>query len=635
VSNAFEEARSVEIAALAAAPGQTVSFLGEKIKPVAAPDPKLVAQLIADLDNKSFAARQKATAALEKLAELVVPELSAALEKRRTLEAAQRIRNLLAIMALSHDNPENPNPRRSGGPMRHLFPWVAAAACLATLTFHGHGRAESRVLKAGQVLGVAEDIVLSGEDILEVQGTAAKPCRLDGNGQQIRTQPDWQGWIKIKHCEFRGLGSAKKPALDLTATVAGDRIVIEHSEFHASGAVHVANEGTSATVFRHNTLHATAMTPVTNLPSESPPGFRATGKSPARKLFQGNHVAKSIVIFENTANWLIGGDQDEDNNLLIGMRASLSIHRCAKMMVRGNYVHTDIPSFRWSQVHTLAVVSPCSDLVVEHNVLRHGQWVVRGLAGQFRFNLVLDADAHNFIVGPTAGTHIHHNIFARYCTVDPNLNSSIAVIYKGEDIQIYNNTFDGGGKDTARRWHVPAIEVGPEAFLASLRNNVFFNHPTSFTNGTAIVRPGFAEKKTAPGPARLGYADYNLFYNPDAKEKQNYALSVQGKTERVDAGFARHDVPIAGAKDAQVEPKFQGPLPERFPFSDEEIRSRKVTVGKILAVYRAAYTPTAGSPLIGAGDPADGAGSYIGAIGTAKDAPNDNFGRFPLKLAKD
>ena len=54
--------------------------------------------------------------------------------------------------------------------------------------------------------------------------------------------------------------------------------------------------------------------------------------------------------------------------------------------------------------------------------------------------LVLDADAHNFIVGPTAGTHIHHNIFARYCTVDPNLNSSIAVIYKGDDIQIYGSS---------------------------------------------------------------------------------------------------------------------------------------------------------------------------------------------------
>jgi hypothetical protein len=519
--------------------------------------------------------------------------------------------------------------------MRNHFTWITVSACLVTFALPSHGRAASHTLKAGQVLGVAEDIVLSGEDFLEIQGTADKPCRLDGNGQQIRTQRDWKGWVKISHCELRGLGSATKPALDLTVTGNGDRIVIEHSRFHACGAVHVANEGTSGTIFRHNTLHATSMTPVTNLPSESPPGFRATGRSLNRKLFQGNHVAKSVVLFDNTNNWLIGGDRVEDSNLLIGMRASLSIHRSDKMVIRGNYIHTDIPSFRWSQVHTLAVVAPCSDLVVEHNILRHGQWVVRGLAGQFRYNLVLDADAHNFIVGPTAGTHIHHNIFARYCTVDPNLNSSIAVIYKGDDIQIYNNTFDGGGTAMARRWHVPAIEVGPDAYLASLRNNVFFNHPTNFANGTATIRPGFAEKKTTPGPPRLGYADYNLFFNPDAKERQNYALSVQGKTERVDAGFARQDVPSGGAKNAQVDPKFQGPLPKRFPFGDDEIRSRQVTVGEILALYCTAYTPAEGSPLIRAGDPEDGAGSYIGAVGLGNDAPNDNFGRFPWKLAKD
>src|SRR5262249_4506038 len=159
-----------------------------------------------------------------------------------------------------------------------------------------------------------------------------------------------------------------------------------------------------------------------------------------------------------------------------------------------------------------------------------------------------------------------------------NLNSTIAVIYKGDGIQIYNNTFDGGGKDLARPWHVPAIEVGGEAFLASLRNNVFFNHPTSFASGTATVRPGFTETKTSPAPARLGYADYNLFYNPDARERQNYALSVAEKSERVNGGFARHDVPAGGEKDAQVDPQFQGLLPRAFPFSDEDIRSRKVSV---------------------------------------------------------
>jgi len=94
------------------------------------------------------------------------------------------------------------------------------------------------------------------------------------------------------------------------------------------------------------------------------------------------------------------------------MRGSLSLYGCEDVLVKGNYIHTEIPSSRWSQVHTLAV-NNCKKLVTEHNVIRHGQWVVRGLSGEFRYNLVLDADAHNFIIGPAAGTHIHHNIFAR------------------------------------------------------------------------------------------------------------------------------------------------------------------------------------------------------------------------------
>ena len=303
----------------------------------------------------------------------------------------------------------------------------------------------------------------------------------------------------------------------------------------------------------------------------------------------------------------------------------------------GNYIHTDIPSFRYSQVHTLSVVSPTPGLVVEHNILRHGQWVVRVESpGEFPLILVLDADMHNFIIGPTgAHSHIHHNIFARYCTVDPNLNSTINLPYKGEDIEIFNNTFDGGGKgDLARPWRVPAIEVGGRRFLANLRNNAFVRHPTKFHNGTATIRPGFTEKRTLPGPARLGYADYNLFDNPDAAEKINYALSVEGKTERVDAGFGLHDVPAKGAKNEQAAARFKGPLPTKFPFDDDDIRARKVTVAQILAHYRDAYSPAAGSPLVGAGDPADGPGSYIGAVGGGDGTPADCFGRpvsTPLK----
>ncbi|OAI45211.1 hypothetical protein AYO44_13055 [Planctomycetaceae bacterium SCGC AG-212-F19] len=507
-----------------------------------------------------------------------------------------------------------------------LFAFVVVVGIAALA--EGEASAGSRTLKPGERWGIAEDFVLSGEDVLEINGTAEKPCRVDGNGNGFKTSGKWTGRIKITHCEIRGLGSATRPVFDLTASGDGDQVVIEHCDFHACGAIHIANAEKSSTSFRHNHIRDTAMVPVTNLPDQSSPIFRASGDSSARKLFQGNRVDKSIVVFERARNWLVGGDSDADSNIITGLRGSLSIYTCADMTVRGNYIHTEIPSFRWSQVHTLAVLAPCPALVVEHNIIRHGQWVVRGLTGEFRYNLVLDADAHNFIIGPRAKCHIHHNILARYCTIDPNLNATIGVIYKADDIQVYNNTFDGGGKDMERPWHVPAIEVNAEGFLHSLRNNVFYNHATKVANGTATVRPGISEKTTNPGPARLGYADYNLFFNPDAVEKKNYAVSVAGKSERADAGFAKHDLPAGGAKDAQVEPKFKGAISQRFPFSDEDIKARKVPVSKILGFYRDVYSPAEGSPLLGAGDPADGAGSFIGAVGPGKNAPKDEFGRF-------
>jgi hypothetical protein len=131
------------IAALAAAPGQAVPFLGEKLRPAVAPDPKLVARLIADLDSENFAARQKATAALEKHAELVVPQLRAALKGQPALEVAQRLEKLL------HSIASQPLPSER---LRELRA-VEALECIATPSARtvlqplGRGAPEARLTR--------------------------------------------------------------------------------------------------------------------------------------------------------------------------------------------------------------------------------------------------------------------------------------------------------------------------------------------------------------------------------------------------------------------------------------------------------------------------------------------------------
>jgi hypothetical protein len=275
----------------------------------------------------------------------------------------------------------------------------------------------------------------------------------------------------------------------------------------------------------------------------------------------------------------------------------------------------------WSQVATFTTARGA---MAEHNVIRDGEWIVQFVEGEFHHNLICDINDHNLLRNGSAG-RIHHNIFVAGRPDHPPGSQSgcIFIVYAPKDGQtgaeIFNNTFDAGDV-----LNIPGIEVNPGGLVKSLRNNVFFNFPHGEKygkSGQAMVRPVWTEPLTDPAPVALGYADYNAFFSPKAKVKKNYALSVAGKTERKDAGFALNDLPRGGARDEQVDPKFKGPIPTAFVFDDKEIKSGAVTVSKILAHYRDLYSPGPGSPLIDAGDPADGEGTDIGAVDAGKPAP--------------
>ena len=74
--------------------------------------------------------------------------------------------------------------------------------------------------------------------------------------------------------------------------------------------------------------------------------------------------------------------------------------------------------------------------------------------------------------------------------------------------------------------------------------------------------------------------------------------------------------------------QFKRPLKTyNVELSDDDFRSGRATVSRTLAILRAAYTPLPGSPVLGGGDPRDGDGNFIGAIGDGTLA-DDQFGRF-------
>jgi len=89
--NAGEAVRLLTLGA-----AQSVPFLKKALRPAVAPDEKIVAQLIANLDSQEFNVRKQATAELEKLGELAFPALRRALQAQPPLEARRRLENLLA-----------------------------------------------------------------------------------------------------------------------------------------------------------------------------------------------------------------------------------------------------------------------------------------------------------------------------------------------------------------------------------------------------------------------------------------------------------------------------------------------------------------------------------------------------------
>ncbi len=94
------------IGALAAGAERAVPFLTEQVRPVAAPDGKRVAKLLADLDDGRFAVREQASRELEGLGVLVEPALRLALAGQPSAEAKRRLTELLEKRAGGKPTPE-------------------------------------------------------------------------------------------------------------------------------------------------------------------------------------------------------------------------------------------------------------------------------------------------------------------------------------------------------------------------------------------------------------------------------------------------------------------------------------------------------------------------------------------------
>lgn len=107
------------IGTLLAAPQQAVICLEEYLRPAPPFDPK-IAQLIADLDDDTFAIRENASAELEKVKELVEPALRLALEEKPSLEVRLRVEKLLGKLEGVIPSPEQLRVTRGIEVLEHI-----------------------------------------------------------------------------------------------------------------------------------------------------------------------------------------------------------------------------------------------------------------------------------------------------------------------------------------------------------------------------------------------------------------------------------------------------------------------------------------------------------------------------------
>jgi hypothetical protein len=414
--------------------------------------------------------------------------------------------------------------------------------------------------------------VTVGSQGYSLVGTAGGRVRLNGHGHRIVSGGS-AGAVTLQFVDIFDLGGAAETdtsAIDVTTSA----LIVEDCNFDTSNTVMFDLGGSATASVKRNTFRSNMRMRIGQQPEgpESFPVVVFSGASSGAKAFAGNNVAASWVAFDGARNWVVGGDSDADSNVLIGPRVGIQLMGGSGMQVRRNYSH-HVYYGGWSQGANFELGgSP----TVEHNVIYGSSWPVRGVNGEFRYNLVLEA-GHEWL-WPESNGSIHHNVFS----AGENDVGGIFLAYNYTGIKIVNNTLDG-----FQGWN-SGIEAQDGSMAVT--SNAFVNAPSG------------ASVNLAGGTVT---ADYNFFDNAT----NNYS----------DGRRPTHDV---FGSDAMLT----NPPTQTFDIDETVIWQRGTTVAGVLGIYRMRYLPRTGSPLIDVGDPAGGAGNDIGAVGAGTANTNDRFG---------
>ena len=454
-----------------------------------------------------------------------------------------------------------------------------------------------------RTIELASDLVLSGTTDLDWSDAVVR-----GNGHKVRAAPGYAGKITIRDSLVTGLAAFDHQlGIDVTTTGAVD---ISGSVFEATAPLRLAVNGSAPIRITGNEFRSTNyVTYVSSDPHRSPI-LDLSGTTYGAKVMQGNNIGAGIVRITAMRGWQIGGLRDSQANILLGPRCVLDLVDSSDAVIQGNYLRHDYYG-GFSQGFNLMQRGTSDGALAEHNVIRDSSWPVQSFGGELRYNLLINS-GHDFLRSTRSRARIHHNVFAHAQAPNSQYDGAIFLYGSEQDVVFDHNTIDVGGVVAA--YDAPAIVLGsPGVSLASLRNNAF----TQFSEVRTWSRPalvaGGRSEASASAP-RIAKADYNAWFNPLAAGTARYLPGLAAGSP------GRHDV--------DGDPRFAEAVPQSpYRIDEGAVWRRTFGVSKVLAHYRALYTPRAGSPLIDAGDPADGAGNDIGAIGAGAAHPADQFGR--------
>src|SRR5579862_4573075 len=134
------------------------------------------------------------------------------------------------------------------------------------------------VVEAGRTLTLAEDLVLSGGDSLDVRGSPEARCSIAGDGHSIRTADGWTGKIRITACDLRGLGAPGTHAIETRGT-GHSELLLDGCRFDASSSLSIRTDGSATARITGSTFLENSTVVVDKAREKSLPIVAARGSS--------------------------------------------------------------------------------------------------------------------------------------------------------------------------------------------------------------------------------------------------------------------------------------------------------------------------------------------------------------------